>query len=185
MPTLKGRRFFFATQADLAPGLRAAEEAATVEYVLHETRDDTAFTILPALSDHAGLGHTTGHDINTSPIYLIFRRGKVPAAPSIRQADGRVRHAIDPTSDCLILRCGGLHAATGALLAGELQQPLDPSRDAIELFDVFSRKLFRGFTRVRSYGVGPEALERFRAGQRLATIGVKSPREYDLTDPSK
>ena len=48
---------------------------------------------------------------------------------------------------CLIIRCGGLHAATGALVAGEL---------------------------------GPEALEGLQSGQRLVTIGVRSPREYDL-----
>lgn len=36
--------------------------------------------------------------------------------------------------------------------------------------------------KVQSYWVGPEAYREFRAGRRLATIGVKSPPEYDLAE---
>ena len=76
----------------------------------------------------------------------------------------------------------GLHAASGALIAGELQQPLGATRGAVELFELFGRELFNGFERVKQYWVGREALERLRAGGRLATISVKSPREYDLSE---
>lgn len=82
----------------------------------------------------------------------------------------------------MILRAGGLHAASGALIAGELQQPLSPGDTAKELFSVVARQLFRDFERVKLYLLGPEALARLRAGQRLATISLGSPPEYDLTE---
>ena len=50
------------------------------------------------------------------------------------------------------------------------------------MFRLYSTELFRGFQKVRLYWLGPEALRRFRAGQRLVTIGVRSPREYDLSE---
>jgi len=46
----------------------------------------------------------------------------------------------------------------------------------------FAKTVVRGFHKVHSYWVGPEAYREFRAGKRLATIGVKSPPEYDLAE---
>jgi hypothetical protein len=182
---LKGRRFFFGTRADLLPGLRAVEEAETLAYVVYEMRDDTRFTVLSALSADPGVGYNTGGGVLGSPTYLVFRRGEVPAPESVPQRRGDTKYIIYPTPDCLILRCGGLHAPTGALVAGELQHLVEPepSRGGIELFRLFSRELLRGFKRVGLYWVGPEALEGLRAGQRLVTIDVRSPREYDLAVP--
>ena len=50
------------------------------------------------------------------------------------------------------------------------------------MFDLYSKQLLRGFQRVRMYWVGPEAAAGLRNGQRLVTIGVRSPREYDLAE---
>jgi hypothetical protein len=180
--TLEGRRFFFATRNDLAPGLQAIERAVDLEYVLYETRNTAEFTIIDALSSHDGLGHTAGHDVNTSPIYLIFHRGEVPSPTRVSQRRGDALFSIRPKPNCLILRSGGLHTS-GALLAGELQLPLSPERGAIELFTLCVRELFRGFARVKLYRVGSEALHGLRTGQRLATISLGSPREYDLKEP--
>jgi len=106
----------------------------------------------------------------------------VPKPRAVPQRRGGTKYVVDSTPDCLILRCGGLHEATGALVAGELQQPLDPSSLALEMFDVYATELLRGFRRVGLFWLGPDALSGFKAGQRLVTIGVRSPREYDLAE---
>lgn len=178
--SLKGRRLFFATRGDLVPGLRAAERAIAVQYVLAEMRDDDAFTVIDALSDNAGLGQAVTDVVISEPRYLIFHRGEAPAPRRVPQKRGGDKYLVESSPDCLILRVGGLQATSGALLAGELQEPLDPSGRAIEMFRVFSRELFRGFERVKLYWVGPEALSALHAGKRLVTIGINSPREYDL-----
>lgn len=147
-------------------------------------RDDPAFTILDALSSDARLGLTIGDAVMTSPIYIVVRRGAVPRPQSVPQKRGGVKYLIESPDDGVRLLCGGLHTESGALIAGELQLPLVATANAKELFRLFSRELFRGFTRVRMYWVGPEALERRRAGQRLVTIGLGSAREYDLSEPS-
>lgn len=182
MPTLAGRRFFFATKTDLTPGLQTVEQTEAVEFIRDEMRDDKAFEVVHALSAHPGLGLTSGDSVQASPRYLIFPRGKLPRPREIPQRRGGVKYLIEPTADCLILNCGGLHTASDALLAGELQQSLHANASARELFRRVARDLLRGFTRVRLYWVGPEALRGLRAGRRLVTIGLASPRHYDLAE---
>ena len=46
MKTLSGRRLFFATGADLAPGLRSVEQRESLQFVLEEMRDAAAFTAI-------------------------------------------------------------------------------------------------------------------------------------------
>jgi hypothetical protein len=188
--SLKGRRFFFATAKDLRAGALAVEAAVPVEYLLQEMRDDRGLTVFTSLLDAPEFGQSPRGDVSGSPQYFIFRRGLlgrsgVPRLRSIPQRRGGTKYAVDPTRHCLIVRCGGLHADTGALVAGELQLPLDPSRTATRLFRLYSEHLLRGFSRVGLYWLGPEALGGFHGGQRLVTISVRSPREYDLTDSSQ
>jgi len=180
--SLKGRRFFFATADDLRPGLVVAQENIPTEFLLQEMRDDRDLTVYQSLADAPDFGRSLRGDVAGSAQYFLFRRGHLPKPRAVAQRRGGTKYVVDPTPDCVILRCGGLHEPTGALVAGELQQPLEPSGRAVEMFDVYSTELFRGFQRVGLYWLGPEALRGFRAAQRLVTIGVRSPREYDLSE---
>jgi hypothetical protein len=182
MASLKGRRFFFATAGDLRPGLHVAQEKIPAEFVLHEMRDDPDMTVYQSLPDAPDFGRSAKGDAAGSPQYFLFRRGHVPEPRAVAQRRGGTKYVIDPSPDCVIMRCGGLHEPTGALVAGELQQPLMTSACAVEMFDLYSSELFRGFEKVGRYWLGPEALRGFRSGQRLVTIGVRSPREYDLSE---
>lgn len=182
MASLKGRRFFFATADDLRPGLAVAKERIPTEFLLQEMRTDRDLTVYQSLADAPDFGRSPRGDVAGSPQYFLFRRGQVPKPRAVPQRRGGTKYVVDPTPDCVILRCGGLHEPTGALVAGELQQPLAPSARGVEMFDVYSTELLRGFQKVGLYWLGPEALRAFRAGQRLATIGVRSPREYDLSE---
>jgi hypothetical protein len=179
---LRGRILFFATKDDLTPGLRAVERLAPAEYVLDEMRDDPTFTTVHTLSDAPHRSETEGRDVNTSPRYLVFAPGRAPRPRGVPQQRGGTKYVIDPTPDCLILKCGGLHVATGALFAGELQEPLGASSRARALFELYAQALFHGFARVKEYSVGPGALRGLRSGLRLITISLKSPREFDLAE---
>lgn len=182
MPSLKGRRFFFATAADLRPGLLSAQQSIPTDFLLQEMRDDRNLTVYQSLADAPDFGLSPRGDVAGSPQYFLFRRGNVPKPRAIPQRRGGTKYAVDPSSDCLILRCGGIHEPTGALVAGELQQPLEPSIKAVEMFEVYASELFRSFQKIGLYWLGPEALRGFRAAQRLVTIGVRSPRDYDLAE---
>jgi len=186
MGTLKGRRFYFATANDLRPGLALAEASARPQYVLNEMREDRLVTIFDSLAASPDFGSCPSGS-KGSLQYFVYPRGRlgrslVPAASAVPQRRGPTKYVSHPSADCLILNTGGLHPATGALVAGELQQPLDPGRRALELFELFCETVLGGFTKIGLYWLGAEALAGFRSGQRLATIGVRSPAEYDLQE---
>ena len=183
MPSLKGRRFFFATAADLRPGLEAIEDDVDLDFVLHEMSDTPTPRVFGSLRNFPELGVSATGAATTSPMFLVFPRGKVPRLSAIKQRKGGTRYVVAATADCVILHCGGVHPTSGAIVAGELQLPLSPSATARELFQLFSRELFGGFHTVRDFRVGPEAFSAFKSGERLVSIGVRSPREYDLTEP--
>ena len=107
-----------------------------VEYLLHEMRDDRETTLFRSLADDPNLGVCTTGSTGSSPQYFVCRRGEVPKPRGIPQRRGGTKYVADPTPECLILRCGGVHEPTGALVAGELPQPLDPSRDAVDLVTI-------------------------------------------------
>lgn len=70
-------------------------------------------------------------------------------AVGVPQRRGGTKYTVGPSRHCLIIRCGGLDAASGALVAGQLQPPLNPSRTANGLFDLYCRELFPCFRQVR------------------------------------
>src|SRR5687768_13275702 len=106
-------------------------------------RDDRSLSVYESLADSPDFGRSPRGDVAGSPQYFLFRRGHVAKPRAIAQRRGGSKYVVDPTPDCLILRCGGFHEATGALVAGELQQPLEPSKRAVEMFEVYSSELFR------------------------------------------
>ena len=77
---------------------------------------------------------------------------------------------------------GGVHAASGALVSGRVARVVDASKRGVALYRAFAQTILRGFHKVQSYWIGPEAYREFKAGRRLGTIGVRSPADYDLCE---
>jgi hypothetical protein len=38
------------------------------------------------------------------------------------------------------------------------------------------------FNKVNAFWLGPAAFDEFKAGRRMVTMGIRSPREYDLAE---
>ena len=57
------------------------------------------------------------------------------------------------------------------------------NEDSITLCKEFIRKLRKGFTRIHSYYVGPQALQLMKEGYRL-TMSIQTPESSDLRLPS-
>lgn len=78
MPTLEGRRFFFATGEDLRPGLAAAGHRCPTTFVLQETRNDREVTVYESLAEAPEFGKSLPGSVIASPQYFLFRRGQAP-----------------------------------------------------------------------------------------------------------
>ena len=96
--------------------------------------------------------------------------------------DGAAKYAAQASPETILFRPGGLHEATGALVAGRLERGINPNAAGKLLHDAFASEIFSGFKKVRGFFVGPAAYQALKEGRRLATLGVKHPADFDLGD---
>lgn len=182
---MRGQHLFFATREDLRSGLETIESEMELEYVLYETRDDPSFLRLQSLLDAPRLGDSRTGQWTTDDGYFVYERDARPQATGTPQRRGGVKYSLEWSPHAVQFAPAGLHRTSGALVAGRIGSLVDASSRGVALYRAFSAAVLRGFTLVRSHWVGPEAYAEFRAGRRLATIGVRSPRDYDLREANR
>jgi hypothetical protein len=169
----------FATRADLEPGIRVMEASRRLHYVLCGLFDHSTPTIFQSLLDVPDLGILEVDDHIRGPRYLVVASQARVRLRTVPQRGGGMRYAIDQAENpaSITILPGGIHQDR-CVLAGQLGT-IATDDQALSLFRDYSRHLTKGFTRIRGYRVGPEALELARRGVRLTT-GVRSPVEYDI-----
>jgi hypothetical protein len=174
-------RVFFATRDDLVPGLERLDNGPSLEYLLREELDDDLFVPRTSLRDDPQLGLSTTGSPETDPDYFIYPQAHPLAIKKIDR-HGVAKYVPQASPASILFRPGGLHEATGALVAGRLERGINPNAAGKLLHDAFASEIFSGFKKVRGYFVGPAAYRALKEGRRLATLGVKHPPDFDLTD---
>jgi hypothetical protein len=101
------------------------------------------------------------------------------AMVNIRPPGGKVVYGVYPRNNpsSIILAPGGF-CSKRTLLAGRIGTMHDNSV-SMELYALFRRELLRGFTTVKSFVVGPEALRLLESGGRL-TVDAQAAAICDL-----
>jgi hypothetical protein len=177
---VRRERHLFATRGDLEPGAQRIEAARRLQYVRTGMSASSSFETYRSLLDIPTLGtNETGSHV-TGDCFLVLREGARVAVERVPQRNGGVMYAVDQGSNpgSIAFWPGGLYKDE-SLVCGHIGT-VSESSESVELYDAFTRALLKGFTKVKSYQVGPEALRLLDEGRRLVTIGVRSPAEYDL-----
>jgi len=174
-------RLFFAMRDDLVPGLERLDRDQSLEYLLPEILDEELFARRASLIEDPQLGQSTGAT-TTDPDYFVYPHAHPPSIHKVVQPDGGVKYAADPSPEAVLFRPGGLHAESGALVAGRLARGAHPNAAGRLLHDTFASEIFAGFKKVRAFFVGPAAYRELKNGRRLATLGVKYTADFDLAD---
>jgi hypothetical protein len=100
--------------------------------------------------------------------------------------NGEKRWSLDNgnNQETVILNMAGLWK-TGTLLPGSMST-LHEAPVAQQLMKWFHSALkHEGFTKIREWWIGKEALEKLRSGKRLTTTAEQSPPEFDLKLPGE
>lgn len=171
---------FFATRSDLEPGLRAIEARRPLKYVLLVARDSPESEALSSLLATENLGRSRTGDHVTGDCYLVAEAKAKIRVESVRQRRGGVRYFVNQAENpkSLVFWPGGLYG-DDALVCGHIGTvSRDP--DALELYRQFAAAITGGFEKIGNYRVGAAAARLLDQGVRLVTMGVRSPREYDL-----
>jgi hypothetical protein len=172
-------RHFFATANDLIPGFRRFEQARAVQYVLTGHFDSPKPTVFTAGEALPELGRAPAGDASRVPAFLVLTRDAPVAFREIPQSSGGMVFAVDQLQnpDSTVFRAGGVEEES-VLISGEIATT-GVTLEALEVHRLMVRTVTKGFRRVRSFWLGPEAFAMFAAGARL-TQSVSRSRLYDL-----
>ena len=107
----------------------------------------------------------------------------VGAKPKVRQVEqrkGGVKYFLDQLShpESVVFRPGGVFGESECIIDGQVGTVSD-DKWSVDLYKVLLAEFKKQFTKIKSYYVGENAVERLNRGVRL-TANVKSPLEYDL-----
>jgi hypothetical protein len=140
-----------------------------------------------SLLDWEGLGkNKTGNHI-TGQCFLVLKRDtqvNVEAVPQVSSV-GEVRYDVSQKSNpgTVSFLPGGLFDEHRVLICGHIGTASESSI-SLSLYSAFTKALTRGYEKIGGYRVGPEAASLMDEGYRMVTIGISSPRKYDLVRES-
>jgi hypothetical protein len=177
---------FFATPADIEPVLRRFEANASLKFVEMGTLSTPNRAIYLEASQIPNPGIATHETGSRSQGYMVSLRDTKNhmEVSTIRGGEKRWNLFNAHNEETVVLGMGGLWK-TGALLPGNMAT-LHQTPVAQQLMKWFLTALKQdGFTKVREWWLGPEAMEKLRAGKRLTTTAEQSPPEFDLQLPEK
>lgn len=172
-------KHLFGTKRDFEPGIARIEEQLELRYVLCTFSEKSEITSYLTLLDYEDLGVNRSGDHLTPAILIVPRTASVHVE-TVPQRGGGNRFSISQSGNTgsIVFQPGGIYQEN-ALVAGHIST-IHQDTLSTRLFADFSRALLRGFRKVRSYRVGPEALQLLDGGTRLLTINAREPQEYDL-----
>lgn len=170
---------FFATKNDL---LDVLETVAFKTSFCFACLDDnrTSTEVYQSVADIDDLSIATFGDQNKEKTYLLIDPEKKPNVRSVEQRNGGTKNFFDQRShpESVFIRPGGVYKNFECIVAGQIGT-ISQEQWSESLYKLLSATLRKQFTKVKSYYVGAEALEKLEQGVRL-TANMKSPIEYDL-----
>lgn len=185
---------FFATPGDLAPGFSAVERQRPLKLARLDHYPTKAIPIIESLSAIPDLGKVAGRrspdflvlpatkTIRASRIVQVGKRRDFPPRIAIALAmvnicppGGRVVYGVYPSNNpsSIMFAPGGFWNER-TLLGGKIGS-MQNNAASTELYNLFRRELLRGFTAVKSFVVGPEALRLLESGGRLTVDAQAAP----------
>ncbi len=169
----------FATRKDLTDVLVDVESAKSVHYVEAGMFDTPEPAQYGSCLEIPGLGAIRVAEANLAPIFLVADATLLFAIRPVPQRKGGIRYAMDQrmNPDSVALYPGG-QFDDRTIVAGSIGTCTESAASA-GLLATIAAAIWRKWSEIKSYVVGPEAAAILDAGGRL-TANVRSPREYDL-----
>ena len=110
--------------------------------------------------------------------YLAFDRGASIETRKVPQRDGSMRYAVQLDSIHGVSIYSGALIEGRRLLAGQIA-PFGEEVSSSEIYALIAKVVRSRFEKIKSFYVGPEAVQLLESGVRLAPT-AKSPEIYDL-----
>ncbi|HEV2104030.1 MAG TPA: hypothetical protein VGR58_14725 [Candidatus Acidoferrum sp.] len=108
-------------------------------------------------------------------------QNKISADPTSPPSIETIRYEVSQhgNPDSITFLPGGLFDTQKVLVCGHIGTA-SKSSDSLSLYKTIVKSITKDFVQIGNYRVGPEAERLMDQGYRMVTIGIGSPREYDL-----
>lgn len=170
MPT----RSFFATRADLEPGLVRIETRFDLKYVCKGVYDTADYPVYKSALDIPSLGVAKCDYVSGIEKFLVSLANAPMKVDAVAQVAVGTKYFIEFAGNdhSFWFQPGGTFRQV-ALIGGSLA-PNATVPDVVQLFEKFARDVLLGFTRVKdrrphTWYVGPHAMQMLRDGVKLVT----------------
>jgi len=170
---------FFATTNDLIEILETAASKTSFCFALLKDKSDYP-SVYRSVANIEDLSVATFGDQNKEKMYLLIDPETKPNIRSVEQRNDGTKIFFDQRShpESVVLRPGGVFKNFECIIAGQVGT-ISQDQWSESFYRLLSAILKKQFTKVKSFYVGAEALEKLDQGVRL-TNNIKSPIEYDL-----
>jgi hypothetical protein len=173
----------FATRSDLIPGIQWVESRTELHYVragLYSKDEINELNVFDSLRNVEEIGYNTTGQYITGTQFLVVERKHRIRTETIKQRKGGYLFDVGPSKNphSIIFQPNGIYQDS-YLIRGNIGT-VSESKESIELYGVFSKGIVKGFTRVKGWYVGPEALKLMASGVRLITMHVEESLVYDV-----
>lgn len=171
---------FYATKNDLLNALEAAASKVDFCYACTSPLKGDSPVLYETAEAITDFSTALYGDLNKESFCLLISPGIEPKTRNVEQRNGGVKCFFDQLShpESVVLKPGGVMSECECIIAGQIGT-VSQDQWSDSLYKVVSASLRKQFTKIKSFYVGQEALEKFDQGFRL-TSNIKSPIEYDL-----
>lgn len=175
----KNQISFFATKNDLLLVLNDVQFKIPHAFSFQEKCEKPSVYGSP--EDIEDLGFMSVGDQNQSRLYLLIAPDEEPKTRAVEQRNGDAKIFYDQISHprSVSFRAGGLLNDSLCVIAGQVGTVSDDEW-SIALYKMIVSSIKKKFTKIKSFYVGCEAVQKLDEGYRL-TSNIKSPVDYDLT----
>ena len=171
----------FATKKDLVESLGKIEAEREFTYYPCGLFDSPEVSKFKSLLEWQHLGIHKTKDHVTGDRFLVLNCQVALKIREVPQKKGGVKYAIDqllnPSS--IVFAPGGFYQ-DNYLITGHIGTASDDS-DSIELYNFFCKRFTKGYSKVKAWSVGPDALKLLGNSLRFITGSVSQNPIYDLS----
>ena len=168
----------YATRNDLITVLN--DLMSKNDYIFSCIDNDQTLCTFESADKITDLGVTPVGDQNQAKVYLLINRRDNPNLRTVELRGGSMKVIYDQMShpDSIVFRAGGRVNDLSCIIPSQIGTISDKVW-SIALYKDLLSLVKKRFTKIKSYYVGAEAMEKLDQGYRLTT-NIKSPVEYDL-----
>jgi hypothetical protein len=170
----------FATRSDLMPRIEWIEWQKDLHYAISDMYKSKDIEILSSLLGIKEIGYNNTGQYTSGTQFLVVEKKYKIRTEKIRQKKGGYLYDVGPLKNphSIIFQPGGIYNDS-KLIRGSIGTVTE-SKKSIELYKFFSKEIVQGFTKIKDWYVGPEALKLMESGVRLITMHVHESPKHDL-----